>query len=345
MTDRNFFREAAELFGLGDLTAEPERVTGGYLHKMYRLETASGKYALKVLNPIIMERPDAMGNYRRAERIEGILWENGIPIVPALERCGVKMQHLEGRYFYLFRWSEGKTLGWSQIGEEHCRIAGRLLARIHKIPWSEEWGAREGAGPCDEGTDRAAADTRGTDWDAYIEEARRKCPEIAGELEENRDLLYLAEREYGAAVKSAPDLCCISDGDMDCKNVLWADDKPFLIDLECLSYGNPFLEMFQLALSWSGGAVCDMDFARFGGFWEAYLDEYGEAEADWKALSGIGYGWLDWLAYNTRRALGLECADGEERGLGIREVHETLRRIVYYHGIQADVDEYVAGLQ
>lgn len=40
---------------------------------------------------------------------------------------------------------------------------------------------------------------------------------------------------------------------------------------------------------------------------------------DWKTLSGVGFAWLDWLEYNTKRALRIECGDEEEQKLGIRE--------------------------
>ena len=95
--------------------------------------------------------------------------------------------------------------------------------------------------------------------------------------------------------------------------------------------------MFQLALDWAGGSVCDMEFARFDAFYEAYRKEYGEMQADLRALSGVGFGWLDWLAYNVRRALGMECGDEEERRLGIREAHETIRRIVFYTSVRKEL--------
>lgn len=43
MDKNNFFHGIAEELSLGALTAPVERVTGGYLHEMYKLETASGE--------------------------------------------------------------------------------------------------------------------------------------------------------------------------------------------------------------------------------------------------------------------------------------------------------------
>ena len=71
------------------------------MHKMYKLETDQGIYALKLLNPFIMQREDAMENYREAERLESILEQKKIPILPALSVYGSKMQEMEGFYFSL----------------------------------------------------------------------------------------------------------------------------------------------------------------------------------------------------------------------------------------------------
>lgn len=113
--------------------------------------------------------------------------------------------------------------------------------------------------------------------------------------------------------------------------------QPFIIDLECLDYGNPFPEMLQLALSWAGGDVCSIDPGRLHTFFTAYRAEYGEIPVDWKMLSGAGYFWLDWLEYNTKRALRIECGDEEEQRLGLREAHETIRRIAYYRSARAKI--------
>ena len=259
---------------------------------------------------------------REKDYNQNILYENKIPVLPALEIKGKKMQCLEGQYFYVFRWLEAKTIGWKDIGKEHCQTAGKTLARIHKIEQKDEPVPDE---PCD------------VDWDEYIRLALERCPEIYKELSQNRELLYHASEEYNVAMKGAPQITCISDGDMDSKNVLWEGTEPVIIDLESLDYGNPYLEMFRLALSWAGDVVCDLDVERFHAFIEAYRSEYGELSADWRVISGIGYSWLDWLDYNVRRALLLECGGLQEQKMGIDQVHETIHRIVYYQSVRQEI--------
>lgn len=319
---RNIFEGILSELDLGDFIVQPQRVSGGYLHKMYKLETTTGKYAVKLLNPVIMKRPDALSNFQRAERLEDTLVKNGIPVVPAIRINGRKMQCIQNQYFYIFRWIEGKALGWKEIKKEHCEIAGKLLAKIHKIEQTEK--PFTGEKIC-------------VDWDAYIELAVEKCPEILNEIKPYRELLYSAQEEYNSALESVPDMICICDGDMDSKNVLWINGNPMIIDLECLDYGNPFLEMFQLALSWSGGVLCDLDYERLNAFITSYLKEYGNFTVPWKNLYGIGFSWLDWLLYNMKRALMIECENEEERKLGIEQVKETIRRIVYYASVKEEL--------
>ncbi|QHT61356.1 aminoglycoside phosphotransferase family protein [Paenibacillus lycopersici] len=213
---------------LGSFVLQPQRVSGGFMHKMYCLETTTGKYALKLLNPVIMKRPSAFQNYQKAERLERVLQENKMPIVPAMEINGRKMQCIENQYYYVFPWVEGSALPGDEIKEEHCKIVGELLAKIHKIEQIEKPFVR---------------DEISIDWGAYIATATTECPEIADKLNSYREILYACQEEFNRALKKIPAVTCISNGDMDCKNILWVNGNPLIIDLECLDYGNPFCDL------------------------------------------------------------------------------------------------------
>jgi hypothetical protein len=67
---------------LGEWITEPVKVSGGLLHTMYAVETTKGKYAVKALNPSIMKRPDALGNYIRSEQVARLVCKN-VPALPA----------------------------------------------------------------------------------------------------------------------------------------------------------------------------------------------------------------------------------------------------------------------
>ena len=72
------------VLGLGEVIAPIESVSGGFMHRMYKVTTKHKSYAVKYLNPNVMSRPDAATNFQKAETLEKKLEEANIPIVPAL---------------------------------------------------------------------------------------------------------------------------------------------------------------------------------------------------------------------------------------------------------------------
>lgn len=136
MPDRIFENICSQL-DLGRLLLPPVRLSGGLMHKMFSLETTRGRYAVKLLNPHVMLRPEAKANFDTAERLEEILEKNGIPILPAITYEHKKMQEISGQYFYLFPWYDGRALKSGGIKEFHCAEVGRILALIHNIDKKE----------------------------------------------------------------------------------------------------------------------------------------------------------------------------------------------------------------
>lgn len=115
------------------MVGEPVRLSGGFMHKMYKINTQQGTFALKLLNPFVMQRETAMDNYAKAERIELLLEQQGVPVLPALSLCGRKMQEIDGEYFYIFDYFPGKVLKSNEITANHCKEMGKVLAEIHSI--------------------------------------------------------------------------------------------------------------------------------------------------------------------------------------------------------------------
>ena len=64
------------------IIGEPVCLSGGFMHKMYKISTQQGIFALKLLNPFVMQRETAMDNFAKAERIEFLLEQQGVPVLP-----------------------------------------------------------------------------------------------------------------------------------------------------------------------------------------------------------------------------------------------------------------------
>lgn len=330
MNQPHFFETLTADWSLGALTRQPQPVSGGYMHSMFRLDTTCGSYAVKLLNPEVMSRPEALGNFQNAEALERILEENRLPIVAAMCRNGSKMQRIQGQYYYLFPWVEHQAMPWHAITKEHCRIMGGLLAQLHTLP-------------CAGTTEARSPEPFAFDWEGTAQMARENRDSLDEPLSEllmdNLPLLNAAQTAYNRAVAALPPLFCICNADMDSKNVLWRENEPLIIDLECLEIGNPVNDLVQLSLSWAGGILCQIDADRLEAFLQAYREASHMPAMDWTAISGLGFAWLDWLHYNLRRACGLAGNSPEERKMGFQESQNTLKRIQYYAMVQPQAAE------
>ena len=315
-------KQLFDVLSLGEVISPVTPVSGGFMHRMYKVCTENHTYAVKHLNPEIMKRPSAMNNYKKAERLEAILEESGIPIVPALVFDGKKMQEFQGNYFYIFDWHDGSITDWNNITPEQCWKAGNIQGRIHAI---ETKPAKVTKVP--------ELELSTIDWNEYLEKATSSATsaavkEVASLLKENLPLLDYAQNELNKARKSLPNITTIIDEDMDPKNVMWKNGEPVVIDLECLDYGNPVSSAIQLSLQWSGITLCNFDAEKQKAFFEGYVKAYDNGFRDYKSVFGLTYTWIEWLEYNIQRALG-SCQDKAEQEMGLAEVKNTINRIKY----------------
>ena len=311
-------KQLFETLLLGRITAPITAVSGGFMHRMYKVCTANHIYAVKHLNCEIMKRPAAMDNYKKAERLEAILEEAGIPIVPALTFNGKKMQELLGNYFYIFEWHDGNITDWNNITSEQCRKAGNIQGRIHAIETKQ--------------SEPSEPELSIIDWNEYLAKSA-ECKEVESLLKENLPLFEYAQSEINKARQSLPNITTIIDEDMDPKNVMWDNGEPVVIDLECLDYGNPVSSAIQLSLQWSGITLCDFDAEKQKAFFQGYFEAYDNGFRNYKSVFGLTYTWIEWLEYNIQRALG-SCQDKSEQELGLTEVKNTINRIKYIHQME-----------
>lgn len=317
---------------LGGLTAPPLRLSGGYTHRMFRLETTKGRYALKLLNPEIMRRPDALSNYQRAEGFEALLEAKGLPILPALTIGGRKLQRVDGQYLYVFEYFDGRVLRDEEITAVHCAKMGAALAQIHgaapvrqgeplsqpKADSSPVNGSQTPQSPAGD-----SSPGKGSRWEALAEAlvASDDAKTEGLALRTAAPMLTRVTAAAEAAERRLPRMETLCHNDMDAKNVLWQGDSFRIIDLECLGYADPRQELLDLAISWAGWPPEE---GRFKAFISAYAAADGRQIGDAALLYDSRRNHLDWLEYNARRAL---FDDPEERRIGREQVLETIGKI------------------
>ena len=304
---------------LGRLVKNIDIVTGGLSHRMYKVETDNGIYAVKELNSGVMKREKAYSNFVFSEKVTDIAKENGISAIGAIKINNDIITKIEDSYFMVFEWLDGKILKAEEITEKHCEIIGKTLAQIHNIDFSSI-----------DDNDRKNIETDYFDWNRYIQLAEEQNKPYIKELKENIELLYNLNKNSVNALEYAKNNLVISHTDLDRKNVMWQDYNAFVIDWEASGYINPTIELIQVAWYWSGGDIENIDYNKFEKVINSYKQYYrGEVDRNFDILvNADNYGGLAWLDYNLKRSLCIETHyDKEEITLAENEVIQSLSEI------------------
>ena len=122
---------------LGNEVIEIQKVLGGLSHNMFKVRTTKGIFAVKELNPLVMQRKEAYQNFIFSEKVARIAKQNGINAVCALQFNGDVLLKIEDSFFMVFDWVNGQTLKAEQVKIKHCEVIGQTLAKIHNINFSK----------------------------------------------------------------------------------------------------------------------------------------------------------------------------------------------------------------
>ena len=296
------------------------KITGGLMHKMFKVGTDKGVYCIKVLNPEVMSRSEAYNNFIISEKISNLANNNGIPVSNALEIDGNYLTKLDNMYYMVFDYVNGKTLKDDDITIEHCKKIGFLLAHIHLLDYKTI-----GLEP------EIIEYKRLYDWESYINN-----PNFDKMLYKE---LYLANyTNYNSILKRANEKFnssninqAICHMDMDPKNVMWNNDNPIIIDWECAKVANPERELLEDALCWSGFLSNNFNEEKFAAVFKEYAKYRNIVYIEWyDVIYGNLVGRFGWLKYNLERSLGIISNDEEEINLAENEVIKTIDEINRY---------------
>ncbi|MBR6666576.1 MAG: phosphotransferase [Lachnospiraceae bacterium] len=308
-----------ESLKLGAVINEPVQVTGGLLHKMYRVNTNKGAYAVKVLNAEIMKRPVAFQNTVNSEKIAAG-FQAIIPVVSALEIGGRQIQEWNGTHYMIFDWVEGASVFPPMITSENCYAIGDILGKIH-----QEKLAVDGMAPDEDGATMF-------NWDKY----GQQLPEYIAEDWANRFQEALPDiKAWNQAACEAGEILAktmvISHRDLDPKNVMWNGDSPLIIDWEAAGYVNPYQELLEVINYWADDGKGGLLKENFDALLYAYTQHVELENVDWDPVfAGSFYGMLGWLEYNMKRALGIENGSTDDAQVGKEQVLGTIGALYDY---------------
>lgn len=309
---------------LGIITEKPIRVSGGLLNRMYKVITSTGVYAIKHLNPEVMKRPNAINNHRFAEKVANIAKINNVQCISANIYNGNALQEVNGNYFLIFDWFEGKAIKDEDITIDKVKKVAKQLAILHQIDFSNI-----------KNDSNLGKDVIEVDWSYYI--SKIEDQELKKLLVSNIDYLTELDKKSTRASLKISNNKVISHRDLDLPNILWDDKgKPVLIDWESSGLVNPCEELLETAWDWSGGQDY-FDKEKFDCFINTYKFNGGNISdlndavlANFKNKSG-------WLEYNIKRVCRIECLDEEEQELGKKEVIRVINEIIKFYEIMKNV--------
>jgi thiamine kinase-like enzyme len=317
--DKNQIAEICSAFHLGNPVNDIVPVRGGLIHRMWRLDTNSGSYAIKELDAAIMKRPRIHESYIQSEEISAALKRQNIPAETALINNMISLFETGGAIVMVYPWINGRTLTFNEITSDHAKQIGRLVAAIHAVNMTS--------------LDLPLPEIHSitTDgWQALIIEARSQQLSWAEIAEKNITNLITWSEQYENAQQQLNKQLIISHRDMDPKNVIWRDaNSPVLIDWEGAGLINPTAEIINVAMEWAGMTEVTFRENIFAAVISGYRANQGRiaTEEVQAAIHGLMGGLLDWLEFNMFRSIDSSKFDTETQQLGVTETAMTLNKL------------------
>lgn len=314
METKAFFADLLNRYDLGELIDDPVMLPETLLYESCRLSTSSGNYVVKLIEKSVFKEESVLKFLEKESRIYDLFCKAGVCAVYPIAYDGRKMLEIDGRYFYLTEWFDGLPLGIDDVTGFHCEKAAEQLARIHNIDLKE--------------TKRTYTPLK-IDFDHYAKQCVDEKLPISELLYDYLDLIKETLCRGNQAAKSIPSIHSLCHNDYGLKNVLWNNEQFRIIDLEAVDYSNPYQEIVNSALAWSGGD----DFCFNEKLFYTYLNTYFkntrlDSKINWADVYDSNTSRHAWLEHNLKNALKHGISK-EEKETAVFQINKAINRIVY----------------
>lgn len=321
MSIQESYIDIKELFNkykIGNVVQEPSSISGGLMHKMFKVTTETNIYAVKWLNPSIMQRNGVMENMINSELIANAFSEH-LPVIAALNIDGQNVLQSNNKYYMMFNWIEGTSVFPPLISEKHCYEIGSSLGKIHRLNVA---------------IPEVKKDNNESiiyNWQQFLVKGNELKAFWLDTYTKMVDKLIYWNTLINESNYKLSEFMVISHRDLDPKNVMWYHDKPYFIDWEAAGYVNPYQEFLEVLNYWTNNGKGELDKNKFKILLNAYSEYMSIKTIDWNCVLNSGYaGMLGWLEYNLKRALGIESSDEDEKELGAEQVIGTIQELERY---------------
>lgn len=301
---KNEWLNISLLYPIGDYQ-EKKLLAGGLLHQVYWLQTSTGNYALKLLDPWIVSQQN-LSHWNTCELIAKKFFDKKVPSIHALQNlAGNYLSQFSGNYFMIYPWvsctpslskrSDAKAAGKFSINPSlppfekiEIESIGNILARIHSIQLNK--------------TDYPQLNI--PSWNGFDEDYWKNLLVEYDASFDTPKLLKINNAIRNVEIKLTEKDVIISHRDLDPRNIIWQNERPFIIDWEYAGLITTTLDLLIVAFNFAGLSLGNIPkIENFRAVVKGYEAKRGSVTFDDKNKTlYLGY-CLDWLEFNLRRWL------------------------------------------
>lgn len=318
-----------QAYGLGELLDVPMPVIGGRSHKLWRLQTSIGSFAVKQL---LLDRnhPNKLAQLSETERLAYYLNQQQFPALAAVHHLHEPIFNLGDNHYIVYPWLTGVTITPAKVHPTHAYLIGDILSKLHQFQATDIVLPRFDYKVLTE-----------QEWRQLADRAAEYHLPYAAQLATH--LVTLINLDFQGSVEFArlgPD-AIISHGDIDPYNVLWDDERSFrIIDWELATLAHPAVDFIATLLYWSlDGAHLRVEHMKH--FSKAYPGRHSFKGTIAAAFHIVLGHWLKWFEFNLLRATN--TADPSIQTMSVNEAQKTLETIIYLVPLIADLTHAVEG--
>jgi len=317
-------------YGLGKLLEPPIPVIGGRSHRIWKLHTGKGCFAVKQL---LLEgaHPNKLAEVRETERLAYSLSQQQFPALAAMLYQQEPILAVGDKHYVLYPWLEGVTIAPAKVGPQHAYLIGEALGKLHQFPARDTALARF--------TYRVFTEQ---EWRYLADRAAEYRLPYATQLATHLATLINLDLQGSIGFEQLGADVIISHGDIDPYNVLWCDKGSFrIIDWELANLAHPAVDFIATLLYWSlngASTIRAEHMQRFSAGYSACCSFKGMIAVAFYIVLGH---WLKWFEFNLLRATN--TADLSIKTISVNEAQKTLDTVIYLAPLIADVARVIEG--
>lgn len=303
---KDLFLNITKLYNLGEIVGDIEQITGGITNKIYKINTTSGSYIVKILSK------DTIDIIEKSENIADTALKYGVPALTSI-MLKKHINRVNDKNIILYPFYEGKVLLTKELTLEHVRLLASSLAKLHSIKVKNE----------------------NINAKRYKKEDFKKLYELSLKTNDNRLNFFknnynriqnIYDEVYDAYMNLSNQVSYVHK-DFNRKNVLWKDFEYKIIDWETSTIDNPSIDFFNSAWFLTN----DIQEDKFKVFIKEYFNIM-TLEDDFKISTKASIiEECNWLAFSLKRALSLITNDEYEINLGLDSIESSLTEILNYY--------------